>query len=429
MLNPCELEIHLFCKGIRIGQSCAEGDGRGIAKIRAGLGSGLELIIPGPLKSISMNAPVTESFVVLSPFVLEQATQGYEVHDDTDGSRYPVRLAEKPEWYSRQTSSGVPMEQIGVLQGTYLGIYVGDTCGFWHYSPSRQCKFCTSGENIGVTEPRKKSIQDVVEVARAAKEESGVTFVHMNAGYHSSKSLDILAPYVKALKEQVGVLVGVQAIPSPDLWKYDWLIDLGANHFSFCYEFHNPEYFNALLPGKATLVGQQRFFDAMDYAAGKLPRGAVSGEIIAGVEPIRDTLQAIEFITDLGAFPTICVFRPVEGAMMEHEKPPEAEDMVTVMRHMYQACRRKLIPVGLAPNIEVSLIVNPDDARYLVPQDAKETLYRSFINTLRVPARMKFAYELRPRTIKADATSPAEYCKDLPQKGAPVNLRSYRESA
>ena len=38
------------------------------------------------------------------------------------------------------------------------------------------------------------------------------------------------------------------------------------------------------------------------------------------------------------------------------------------MRHMYVACRRNRIPIGVAPNIEVSLIVNPDDAQYLVPR-------------------------------------------------------------
>ena len=50
-LNPCELEIDLFCKGMRIDPSCAlEADARFISRTRAGLGSGLELVIPGPSK-------------------------------------------------------------------------------------------------------------------------------------------------------------------------------------------------------------------------------------------------------------------------------------------------------------------------------------------------------------------------------------------
>ena len=37
---------------------------------------------------------------------------------------------------------------------------------------------------------------------------------------------------------------------------------------------------------------------------------------------------------------------------------------------MYDACRRHRIPIGVAPNIEVSLVVNPDDAALLADADA-----------------------------------------------------------
>ena len=44
---------------------------------------------------------------------------------------------------------------------------------------------------------------------------------------------------------------------------------------------------------------------------------------------------------------------------------PEYDDMRRVMRHLYDACRRHWLPIGAAPNIEVSLVVNPDDAAIL----------------------------------------------------------------
>ncbi len=56
MLSPVELEIELFCRGMRLGASCTVAeDGRRISRTRAGLGSGLELIIPGPRKPIWVN--------------------------------------------------------------------------------------------------------------------------------------------------------------------------------------------------------------------------------------------------------------------------------------------------------------------------------------------------------------------------------------
>jgi hypothetical protein len=408
--NPCELEIELFCRGIRL-DSCAlqEGEGRPVARTRAGLGSGLELVIPGPLKDLWMNAPVEEDFVASSPFLLLRRGGGHAVLDERNGEAYPVRLPPAPPWYERKAPSGARMREVGVLQGTYLGIYVSNSCMYWYDEPARNCRFCTTGYNVGVNEVAEKDLRDVVAVAAAARAESGVTFVHFNTGDQRGRGLRQIAPYVKAVKEEVGALVGVQAVPpreARELWQYDWLRDLGADHFSFCYEFHHPRWFAELCPGKEATVGQRAFFQALEYCQARMPRGACSGEIIAGVEPIESTLEAIDYITGVGAFPTVCIFRPVIGSDMEHYPSPQYEDMVRVMRHMYVACRQRGIPIGVAPNIEVSLIVNPDDAQYLVSPSLGFHLDRLRLRALRALARPRFRRALRPRPVKGSLEPP-----------------------
>lgn len=396
--NPCELEIDLFCNGLRIDPSCRlEQDARVVARTRAGLGSGLELVIPGPRKEIWLNAPVEEDFARRSPYLLSRDDRGYSLRDERSGERYAVRVPEEPAWYKRTTRRGVEMGKIGVLQGTYLGIYISNSCLFWYSDPSQNCRFCTTGSNVGVNEVAQKHLDDVVEVARAAKKESGVTFVHFNSGYQSGRDLALAAPYVKAIKEQVGALVGVQLYPTRDLEQYDRLIELGADHFSFCYEFQNPDYFARYLPGKERTGGQALFFRALEYTAKKLGKGTVSGEIIAGVEPVEDTLRAIDYITSLGAFPTVCIFRPVIGADMERHPAPRYEEMRRVFAHVYEACRRNGIPIGAAPNIEVSLIVQPDDARDLAEPGLATALYDARLAAVRTLARPLFAWKSRRR--------------------------------
>jgi hypothetical protein len=356
-LNPCELELDLFCNGIRVDFSCTlVDDGRRVSRTRAGLGSGLEIVIPGRLKDIWTNVPVEEDFALHSPYVLAKVADAYRVVDERSGVSYRVRIPPEPAWYSRQTSRGTTMCRVGVLQGTYLGIYISNSCLYWYSDPPRNCKFCTTGANVGINEVAIKNVDDVVEVCLAAKEESGVTFVHFNSGYQAQRGLEEVAPYVKAVKERVGALIGVQLTPTRDLWKYDWLVDLGADHFSFCYEFHNSAYFEKYLPGKHATGGQWQFFNALEYTSRMMGKGAVSGEIIAGIEPIEDTLRAIDYITGMGAFPTVCVFRPVIGSDMENVPPPRYEDMRLVFRHVYEACMRNRIPIGAAPNIDVSLV-------------------------------------------------------------------------
>lgn len=386
-LNPCELEIDLFCRGVAI-----DGDlPRDLSRTRAGLGSGLELVLPGapPLhKDVWVNAPVTERFVQATPYVF----RGHDLLDVRSGETYPVRIPSEPSWYARRTSSGREMRQVGVLQGTYLAIYVGVSCTFWRHG--LECRFCTTGLNEDVQQ--RKTVDDVVETALAAKEESGVTFVHLNTGYQGGAAARIVAPYVEALKRRVGTLVGVQIAPEAPFPEFDRLIDWGADHFSFCFEYMDPEVFARLCPGKEQALGQEAFFRALEHCQGRMLKGSCSGEIIAGNEPIGKTLEAIDYITGVGAFPTVCVFRPLAGSAMEHEPPPRYEDMRRVMKHVWERCRDRKIPIGLAPNIEVSLVVQPTDAAYLADGTFADRWYMWKLGLLRRLAAPVFRRRMRP---------------------------------
>jgi len=254
MLKPVELEIELFCRGMRIDPSCHTGeDARRITRTRAGLGSGLEIVIPARRKPIWANVPVVERFAQSSVFLLRKRDEQYTVVDGRNGAEYAIDIPSEPEWYSRKTTSGIEMSRIGVLQGNYLGVYVSNRCLYWTWSPSLACKFCTTGKNVGSAEESRKTVEDFVEVARVAREESSTIFTHFNTGYHyeDRREREVIhglrqcEPFVRAVRQQVGGFIGVQAVPVPraQYYEYDDLIDAGCDHFSFCYEFEDPKVF------------------------------------------------------------------------------------------------------------------------------------------------------------------------------------------
>lgn len=399
-LNACELEIDLFCRGMRVPDDVSLEGVRGLSRTRAGLGSGLELAIQSSSRlkrEVWVNVPVVESFARSSPYRLTGGGEtAYAILDERTATRYPVRLPQEPEWYGRQTSRDVPMHRIGVLQGTYLAIYVNPVCAFWNANPRLNCRFCTTGRNVGPSEALDKSIDDVVETCWAAKQESGVTFVHLNGGFQGEHGIEHIKPYVKAIKEKVGLLVGVQLAPEHNFRRYDELVAAGVDHLSFCLELLDPRWFERICPGKARVHGQKLYFDAMAYSVGLLPYGAVSGEIIAGLEPVEQTLDAIDRITGLGAFPTVCIFRPTVGSDLENWPAPSYAEMRRVMEHMYAACRRAMLPIGIAPNIEVSLVVNPDDAALLAEPTIGFYGYEAYRRMLRVAARRTFRRRMQP---------------------------------
>ncbi len=295
------------------------------------------------------------------------------------------------------------MSRIGVLQGNYLGVYVSNGCLYW--ARNQACQFCTTGKNVGVNEQGRKNVEDVVEVALAARDESGSVFTHLNTGYHYEEvdrlepihGLRQCEPFVQALRREVGGFIGVQAHPVPrrKFSEYDALIEAGTDHFSFCYEFEDPAWFERICPGKAATVGQEGFFEAMEYTADKLGRGRVSGEIIAGLEPIEATLRGIDRIVAAGAFPTVCIFRPTIGSELENAPPPDPGAMREVFAHLYEACRDAGLPIGILP-IEVSLVVQPEEAAGLVRPTIASRLYEAKLSALRLLARPYVTWKGRP---------------------------------
>ncbi len=407
MFKPVELEIELFCRGMRIDPSChATEAGRRITRTRAGLGSGLEIVIPGQPKDIWVNVPVVERFAQNSVFLLRHHEGAFRILDGRNGAEYRIEIPPEPAWYSRlTTASKTEMSRIGVLQGNYLGIYVSARCLYWKSEITAACKFCTTGKNVGSAEESRKRVEDVVEVARAAQRESGSIFTHFNTGYHyedldereEMHGLRMCEPYVRAVRQQVGGFIGVQAVPVPrrNFDEYDALIEAGTDHFSFCYEFEDPEVFARICPGKAQTVGQHAFFEAMEYTARKIGRGRVSGEIIAGPEPIEATKRGIDRIVNAGAFPTVCIFRPTIGSEMENTPPPDPEAMKEVFAYLHQSCRRAGLPVGILP-IEVSLVVQPEETAQLVEPTFADRLYGLKNWSLRQLAKPYVAWKMRP---------------------------------
>lgn len=374
--NPAWLKLDLYCKGIRVADDCFGKDskGRPIMRTRAGLGSGAELILPGNLWT---NAPVVEEFAKESPYELvRDGDQLLVKHPDFDP--VPVQASPRPEWYDKKTSSGKTMSKVGTLQGTYLGVYPAKVCEYWTEDPKTNCRFCSVGLNLGHDDADEKCIDDVLEVVHAARRESGITYIDFNTGHYTGETyLDILEPMIKRIKAETDLFIGVQTPPHGDLSRYDQLQKMGVNRVSFCFELFDQEHFERVCPGKHRQYGLPRYLEAVEYCAKLSKKGSIknpwvsNGEIIAGIEPAEDSIKAINWITERGAIPTVCVFRPLIGTDMEGDPAPKSEEMLPVFARLYEACMEQNLPIGLAPGIHVSLVLLPDECYYLLPDPSK----------------------------------------------------------
>jgi hypothetical protein len=422
--NPGLLKLDLYCRGMQLDESCTIEDrgGRKILRTRAGLGSGLEVILPGDLWT---NVPVVEEFVRASPYTLRWCDGSFQLHRHDLGFVARVRLSPRPAWYDRLTSTGKRMTLVGTLQGTYLGVYPSKVCDYWLKQPAKeQCKFCSVGLNLGADDGSEKSVQEVVEVVKAAREESGITYVDFNTGHYDGDTyLDVLEPYVRRVKEETGVMIGVQTPPHRDLSRYHELRRMGVNRVSFCFELWNRNRFVEVCPGKHREYGLDRYLEAVRYCAQEVgPTGrrfepwVVNGEIIAGLEPPEDSIRAIEWITSVGAIPTVCVFRPLHATDYAGLPPPKTEEIVPIFRRLYEAAMERGLPIGVARNVHVSLVMLPEEARWL--QHGPNRFWRRELQ-LKLMRRV-FAMQLR-RELKSVGRRARHY---LPRRSR--DLRSTR---
>jgi hypothetical protein len=344
-----------------------------------------------------------EEFAQDSPYVLHKRPDGrYTIYRRAEPIA-PVDLSPRPSWYDRKTSTGKPMTRIGSLQGTYLGVYPAKVCEYWLAKPDKEnCKFCSVGLNLGVDDADEKSVDEVLEVVHAARRESGITYVDFNTGHYEGDTyLDIVEPYIRRVKKETGLLVGVQTPPHHDLRRYDLLKALGANRVSFCFEIYDEKRFIEVCPGKHRQYGLKRYLDAVAYCArlgrreGGFEPWVSNGEIIAGLEKPDSSIAAIEWITGAGAVPTVCVFRPLWGTDYEDVPPPKTEEMVPVFRRLYESCMEKNLPIGVAPNVHVSLVLLPEECRWLTDNPRRYWRKELKLRALAQVFRWKFDRQVR----------------------------------
>jgi hypothetical protein len=324
VLNACELELDLFSRGLRI----PAGDH---LETRISADEGLEVAIsaaPLPKREIYVNVPVVEPFTSRSPYRLARlANNEQTIVDDRDASVYPVRVPLAPAWLASLTSRDIPMGHVGTLRGPQLHVRV------------------TPFTNV----------DDVVETCWAAKGESEVTFVELEAR-GGAEAAALMTSCLAAIKQHVGMLVGAHFGSDVQRSTCTAWIAAGVDQLSFT----------------AGLLD----LDALAYCARVLPPGAVSGEVVAGRAPLTTVMEAIDRVAAAGAFPTVKIARP--ASVILETGLPTSQELRRMMQHVYRACRRHWLPIGAAPNRESSVVVDPDDAVLLASRDAGFYCYEAF---------------------------------------------------
>lgn len=82
---------------------------------------------------------------------------------------------------------------------------------------------------------------------------------------------------------------------------------------------------------------------------------------------------------------------------MEGTPPPDPEAMKDVFAHLWESVKRAGLPIGVFPEIQVSLVVQPEETADLAPPSFSSKIYEAKLAAIRTLARPYIWWKRRPR--------------------------------
>jgi radical SAM protein (TIGR04043 family) len=340
-LNPEQrrlglLKFEILAKGIRLTERGRDGVSlrKPPIRTRSGVSGGVDIVLPG---EIHVNCPVTESYSQKSDLSLDWRGEEFQVVRAGE----PIELVEvlpRPAYYDRDASDGTPLVEIGQLcSGDRICIGMTRHCYFW--ARERRCRFCSIGLNVP-SEASQKTPENIAEAVSIAAMDSVLPARHVLIGGGTPPGDDMGARFAaeatRAIKARLGISVYVMIVPPRDDRYIDELREAGVDELGMNVEFFDPLVLKRLAPGKHDLIGGERYFRALEYAARVFGPTNTRSIVIVGIEDPEKTVEGCRQLSRLGVMPILSPFRPLDGTEMEKFEGFDATTYFEVYRRVQE---------------------------------------------------------------------------------------------
>lgn len=401
--NSSHLKIDLMLKGIKV---CTSVDDIEVLTGRSiGLTSrGLDVMLPN---NTLVNVPYGDKFTENSPYLIKKEEGQLYI---TDGSyNVPVDIVPKADFYSKKTTSGVPMSSIATQHGSYVVITPTLKCDF--LTESAKCKYCAIDLDKDLGKLKTYSVEDVLETVGAVlKDSTSSDIIYLSMGFSKEDDggIALLTPYIKAIKKHFNCLVAVEAMPPKDNKWIDETYAVGADSVLYNLEIFDKDLFETISPGRANLIGRDRYIEALKYAASIFPNGTVASHLVVGLEPPGSTVKGIDLLTSIGVVPILPIFRPSETWEMKLDTI-SAEIVIPVYKHLYKSVKEHDISMHWVRDI--SIVTTPIEGRFLLEEKAGvfgvfESFYRTKLGLKAAWGLSTLRRKLRVRGGSIDTSRP-----------------------
>lgn len=302
------IKFRLFLEGIDISieqlQRMRSLNFRVPAIVRAGASYGIEALINDNLE---VNIPLNSSSKL-------KITEDFShIIDNAGNVICSVNLLKQPFDFDLKISESCELKNIAKMCFDRLGITVNPGCYF--KKSAKGCQFCgidssSHYSNVKLLSPAQ--VLNIIEKAMKCIGKQSLRHILLSGGVVEQEDfgIDIFAEIIKRVKDNYTDLPIYLMLPPPP--KNNMLLPLiesGLDEISMNIELVGIEY-HKMIPAKAE-IGLSRYLNALEFMAKKMPKFSVRSILMAGIEPIENTLIGVEKLCAVGAMPILSFYRPV----------------------------------------------------------------------------------------------------------------------
>ncbi len=330
-MNKQQLITELQSYGLKLVDSEVGASGR-----RGGAG-------PSDHKAVTVDGttvmvPIFNSPAAESPYSVrvDDAIAGMMLEHEGEAIS-PIQFPAQPQFYRLTTAEGIPYWKIALLHSRdVLATTVLQTCMRYN-DAATSCQFCAIGQSLEADRTiARKTPAQLAEVAAAAVRLDGVKQMVMTTGTPNTRDRGAayLTECATAIKAAVDLPIQAQCEPPDDFIWFDRMKAAGIENLGMHLEAADPIVRARIMPGKAS-VPLAYYFDAFAASVKVFGWGQVSTYLLAGLGDSLETLLAMcDRLIQLGVYPFVVPFVPINGTPLANHAAPKSEFMETLYQQV-----------------------------------------------------------------------------------------------
>lgn len=357
------LKLELLADGMTLSGAARarlteEADGRPLTLAEYATTSGIPLRLAG---DIWVNTPIRNWAADTSsgtPGVLDVEGEAFVVRKD--GFQCPAVPTPVPAYNSQRNSVGEPHTWYGTTHTDRVRVspIAGCTCDCAFCDSPRTHRYATKRTDL-LIETIGAALADPVLPARHAM---------LSGGTPNPEDYSYLAGvYDAVLAAFPSLPVDVMMLPIPGVLDLERLRANGVNELAINLELYGKEARRRLIPKKNAHADRERSLAFIEKAV-SLFSGRVRSLILVGLEPLEDTIRAVQALTERGCEPVLSPFCPHSATPMATHPAPSADLLTEAYERASEVARRSGMRLGpKCIPCQHNTLTFPNDSGYYAP--------------------------------------------------------------